>query len=104
MSEFFENDYGIFAWDGDKNTVNINKHGISFEEASEVFSDDNAIFNIDTIHSYAEERFIIIGLSKISRVLTVCYCERKNGDIIRIISARKATTKEKNLYGGQAWQ
>ena len=93
-----------FEWDENKNQMNIRKHGISFEKAAEVFFDNNAIMNTDISHSYGEVRFIIIGFNKNSRLLTVCYCERKSGDKIRIISARKSTDKERKLYGGQLWQ
>ena len=93
-----------FEWDENKNQTNIKKHGISFKKAEEVFYDTNAIFNTDAAHSHTEERFVIIGLSKDSKLLTVCYCERKKVENIRIISAREATTKEKILYGGYLWK
>lgn len=96
----FEYEKLIFDWDPDKNEANIKKHGISFEKAAEVFGDTNAIINPDTGHSFEEERFYIIGYLKEWEYLTVFYCERESEKIIRIISARKATQKEKNLYGG----
>ena len=90
----------LFDWDENKNQINIKKHKISFEEAASVFSDLDAVIVPDTEHSYGEERFIIIGFSRSDRLLTVCHCERDDGKIMRIISARKAIDKEKKLYGG----
>ena len=86
-----------FEWDASKKKQNAIKHGITFKEAESVFDDENALFLEDTKHSMDEERFIVIGLSIYPRELTVCYCCRKD-DIIRIISARKATKKEIELY------
>ena len=89
-----------FEWDKNKNLSNIRKHGVSFPEAETVFLDDRAIVIPDPDHSYNEERFIITGYSAESRILTVCHCERRDGDVTRIISARKATNKEKQQYFG----
>jgi len=88
-----------FKWDPEKNKENIKKHGVSFEEARDVFYDDNALYLDDTNHSYGEERFLVVGFSKIYKLLTVCHCYRENDAVIRIISARKATFYEKILYG-----
>ena len=99
----FEYENLKFEWDEGKNQANIKKHGISFEKASEVFADTNAVYDIDINHSYEEERFIIIGFDKKLQMLTVCYCERKSEEKIRIISAREATNKERKLYGGRLW-
>ena len=100
MSEFFENDDGLFEWDESKNQSNIDKHGISFHEARSVFYDNDAVIIPDITHSYGEERFMIIGISSKSNLLTVCHCERQHGEITRIISARKATNIERSLYRG----
>ena len=89
-----------FDWDREKNLSNIRKHGISFKEASTVFSDNYAVLLIDDDHSQDEERFIIIGISGNLRLLMVCHCYRDDDNIIRVISARKATTEEEGLYGG----
>lgn len=89
-----------FDWDTDKNLSNIEKHGIPFKEAATVFRDDNAVILDDGGHSQDEERFTIIGFSGNVRLLTVCHCYRDAGDIIRIISARKATKTEQKIYGG----
>jgi len=89
-----------FEWDEDKRRVNKAKHGIDFEEAVTAFGDENHILLPDGNHSEDEDRFIIIGLSKKTRLLTVCHCYRQNDAIIRIISARKANKTEKEEYGG----
>ena len=88
-----------FEWDEDKNTINQEKHGVSFEEAKTVFYDPNAKLIAEPDHSEEEDRFIILGISNNSKVLVVCHCYRENDEVIRIISARKATTNEKKQYG-----
>ena len=88
----------IFEWDDKKNTSNIRIHGVSFEEAQTVFFDENAIEFDDPDHSIQEERFILLGLSQSLNVLVVCHCYRSDESKIRIISARKATKKEKGVY------
>ncbi len=87
-----------FEWDENKNRINILKHGISFEEARSEFLDDQAIMFDDPEHSYNEERFILLGLSSYGNVCIVCHCYRHSDTVIRIISARKASTKEENRY------
>ena len=87
-----------FNWDENKNTTNQKKHGISFEEASSVFFDDNAILFDDQDHSDDEDRFLLIGMSDQANVCVVCHCYRESDSIIRIISARKATRKEADIY------
>ncbi|MBD5141094.1 MAG: BrnT family toxin [Ruminococcus sp.] len=87
----------IFEWDENKNTINKKKHGISFEEAREVFDDIKAILFDDPDHSVGEERFMIIGIIRSQKICIVSHCYRDN-DVIRIISAREATKKEKNVY------
>ena len=87
-----------FTWDSKKNSINIQKHGISFEEAKSVFYDDNARLTHDPDHSEDEERFIILGLSEKLNILVVCHCYKEDSEIIRIISARKATKNEKKQY------
>jgi len=90
-------------WDGVKAKSNLKKHGVSFEEARSVFYDEFAIqFYDDDSSQLEEDRFLLLGQSVNSRVLLVCHCEREGGDVIRIISARKATTRERKFYiGGQ---
>ncbi|MDA3955189.1 BrnT family toxin [Oceanispirochaeta sp.] len=90
-----------FEWDDDKNTSNQNKHKISFEEAKTVFNDPNALVIFDPDHSHEEERFIIMGVSQNLNLLVVCHCYRSNDEIIRLISARKADSKEQSIYGGR---
>ena len=90
----------VFEWDENKNRANIQKHGISFNEAITVFSDENALVIPDEAHSGAEDRFVILGLSKGARLLVVCHCYRESDTVIRLISARKATKHESDQYGG----
>ena len=87
-----------FEWDPRKNTANQRKHGVSFEEAATVFSDDQALLIDDPDHSDDEDRFILLGMSAALRALVVCHCYRESQDTIRIISARKATRKERSTY------
>ena len=87
-----------FEWDDCKNKTNIEKHGISFEEASSVFQDDDALIITDEDHSESEERFVLIGFSYKANLLVVCHCYREKDSIIRIISARKADRKERQEY------
>jgi uncharacterized DUF497 family protein len=89
-----------FTWDEDKNKRNIISHKISFEEAKTVFYDPNAKVIYDPDHSKEEDRFIILGISKLLNILVVCHCYKENDGIIRIFSARKATPKERKQYGG----
>ncbi len=87
-----------FEWDEGKNTENKRKHGVSFEEASSVFHDEDALESADPEHSGGEERFLLIGVSVRLRVLMVCHCEREEGGVIRIISVRKLNEKEEKAY------
>ena len=85
-----------FEWDAVKSLKNVEKHGISFEEASSVFYDEFAVQFYDDRHSELEEdRFLILGISNLSRMLMICHCEKQSGNVLRIISARKATKNEK---------
>ena len=87
-----------FDWDENKNESNIKKHGISFEQAQFVFFDENAIVEYDDEHSEGEDRFVIIGADIDFKILMVCHCFRRNDEIIRILSARKATPNEQGQY------
>ncbi|MEW8034184.1 MAG: BrnT family toxin, partial [Candidatus Thiodiazotropha endolucinida] len=90
-----------FEWNSAKATANIKKHGITFEEAKSVFYDEFAVQFYDSENSELEEdRFLMLGLSCESRILIVCHCERDSGNTIRIISARKATSRERKYYAG----
>ena len=66
-----------FQWDENKNESNIVKHGVSFDEASTVFDDEEAIFISDPDHSVGEERFLLLGLSSREKILVVCHCYRE---------------------------
>ena len=81
-----------FEWDRHKNATNRKKHGVPFEEAQSVFYDDT--------HSEWEDRFLLLGMSARLRILLVCYCQRGEGSVIRIVSARKATANERRFYPG----
>ena len=87
-----------FEWNERKNTQNKRKHRVSFEEARSVFLDEFAILIPDPDTVQSEERFILLGLSGMARTLIVCHCVRAGGDIIRIISARKANHAERQAY------
>ena len=89
------------VWDEEKNQLNIRKHKISFDEAKTVFFDPNGKIISDPDHSLEEDRFIILGLSKMLHLLVVCHCYRENEETIRIFSARKATKNEEKSYGGK---
>ena len=89
-----------FEWNLTKARSNINKHGVSFEEAQSVFYDEFALQFYDEESSEMEDRFILLGMSNDSKLLIVCHCERQGGEIIRIISARKATRNERKYYEG----
>lgn len=88
-----------FAWDERKNQENQRKHGISFEEATTIFADENARLIHDPDHSQSEDRFILIGFSAKLRILVVVHVYRQDKEEVRIISARKATPKERKQYG-----
>jgi len=112
-----------FRWDEPKASLNLAKHGVSFDEATTVFSDEFAIIISDPDHSSLDEdRFLLLGMSSSSRALTVCHCIRheqekldesesestdkqdEQADLpgtIRIISARKATKTEIRTYEGK---
>ena len=88
----------LFDWDSKKNLINIEKHGVSFKMAASSFFDPKAV-TIDA-HSQEEDRFILIGVNKYDKLLTVCHCYRDDENIIRIISARKPNQIEQEIYGG----
>ena len=88
-----------FTWDDQKDKINRQKHGVSFEEAKSAFYDENALVIYDSDHSQQEDRFVLLGMSDYYRLLIVCHCYRYNDTIIRIISARKANKSEQQQYG-----
>ncbi len=85
-----------FEWDRRKADLNLKKHGISFQEAASIFADNLSITIPDPDHSASEARFLDLGLSHRNRLLVVSYTER--GEIIRIISARRASRSERKGY------
>jgi uncharacterized DUF497 family protein len=87
-----------FDWDNNKAIRNLAKHKVSFEEAQSVFDDDFARLIPDPDHSENEERFILLGLSCSLKVLVVVHCYKDEKNIIRLISARKATKPESKKY------
>lgn len=87
-----------FEWDDRKATANVRKHGVSFDEAKSVFVDERAKLINDPDHSEDEDRFVLLGLSSTLRLLLVCHCYRSESNVIRIISARKASAKESEFY------
>ncbi len=90
-----------FEWDPEKAKLNVEKHGVSFNEAETVFYDEQAIQFYDNDHSELEDRFLMLGLSSKLKLLLVCHCFRESESVVRIISARKATKTEANHYGGE---
>lgn len=96
MYEYFDFDYetAIFEWDTEKAASNFKKHGIRFETASKIFADENKLIRRDEEHPM-EKRYDVLG--KIGKVLFVV-CTIKNGNTVRIISARRATIPEKERY------
>jgi len=85
-----------FEWDFKKSQSNKRKHKITFEEATTIFGDPLSITIHDPAHSIGEDRFITIGISVNNQLIVVVHTDRN--DIIRIISARKATRNERSQY------
>jgi uncharacterized DUF497 family protein len=85
-----------FEWDPRKAVTNLAKHDVSFEEAASVFGDPLGLIVADPRHSSVEERLVLLGVSEDRRLLAVMYVELS--DAIRIISARKATRRERKNY------
>lgn len=98
-----------FSWDPAKARANLKKHGVSFEEARTVFLDEFAVQFFDEDNSACEDRFLMLGMSSQANLLLICHCEwrgdpeqgREQVEVIRIISARRATRNESTHYGGQ---
>jgi len=86
-----------FEWDETKNRANYRKHRVWFEEAQTTWQDQHADEFFDPSHSHDEERFIRVGYSLLNRILLVVFCEY-DAEAVRIISARKATPKERKEY------
>lgn len=90
----------FFDWDAKKNLINIEKHGVSFKMAASSFFDPSDVIVDDDTHSQDEDRFVLIDTNKYNKLLTVCHCYRGDGNVIRIISARKPNQVEQEIYGG----
>lgn len=88
-------------WDPAKAAANRRKHGVSFDEAATAFADEHALLRDDPDHSADEDRFVLIGLSAALRVLVVCHCYHESADVIRLITARKATPTERRAYAAR---
>jgi len=86
--------FGDFEWDARKAAANIRNHGITFQEATTIFSDPLSLTKPDARHP---DRFIVLGVSRAARTLFVVYAER-DGETFRIISARRATAHERKAY------
>ena len=87
-----------FDWDPKKNRENQRDHGVSFEAAETAFADEHGLLMADPDHSEDEDRFILLGLSAILRLLVVCHTYREKDEVIRLISARKANRSERAHY------
>ena len=87
-----------FEWNARKASANLKRHGVSFEEARTVFLDEYAKLIDDPDHSEVEDRFVLLGLSSTLKVILVCHCYLEQGNVIRIISARKASRHETLQY------
>lgn len=85
-----------FEWNPDKAALNLEKHGVSFQEAATVFDDPLSVTFPDPDHSTGESRYVIIGISRFGQLLVVAHTDR--GEKVRIISARKATRQERRFY------
>ena len=83
-------------WDPAKAVSNLRKHGVSFEEAATALADDYSVTGADPEHSVGESRFVTFGLSSAGQLLVVSHTE--DGDVLRIISARRATKRERRIY------
>jgi uncharacterized protein len=89
-----------FEWDQEKEKINIQKHGVSFEQASYVFADPFALNRYDNEHSNEEDRWVLLGKVLNQLILIVIHTFKDNDgiELVRIISARKATKKEIQTY------
>ena len=88
----------IYEWDPAKAAANLRKHRVTFDEAATVFSDELALFMDDPEHSHDEDRFVLMGVSSSVRLLVVVHAYRENDETVRIISARRANSRERSQY------
>jgi hypothetical protein len=89
-----------FEWDPEKARANVAKHGVSFEEATACFRDPLSVTILDPDHSEGENRFVLTGQSSTGQLLVVVHTDR--GEAIRLISARRATRRERQAYEQEA--
>ena len=87
-----------FESDSNNAAANRRRHGIAFEEAQSIFYDESAVQFFDQDNSNDEERFLLLGMSSDAKLLLICHCERDSGEVIRLISARKASAYEQETY------
>jgi len=87
-----------FDWDPRKSASNRAKHKVDFQEAATAFADEHALLIADPNHSDDEDRFVLLGLSEVARLLVVVHCYREADSVVRIISARIATRRERQQY------
>jgi uncharacterized DUF497 family protein len=85
-----------FEWDPEKARRNLSRHGISFEEAASAFADPLSLTIYDPDHSDDEDRFILVGVTRAGRLVVVAHTDRRS--LVRIISARIATRRERTTY------
>jgi len=90
----------VFEWDDEKAAVNVEKHGVTFEEASTAFGDLLSLTVDDPLHSENEDRYVLLGMSQAGRLLVVVHVDRD--ERIRLISARRANKHERRTYDRQA--
>lgn len=93
----FEYVYTI-AYNRDENEANFEKHGVWFDEARTIWADPHGLEAFDPDHNEDEDRYLRIGVSTLHKTILVVFCEREGGQKIRIISARKATAREREQY------
>lgn len=86
----------IFEWDAKKAKSNARKHGVTFDEATTVFADPLSLLMPDPDHSFAEERYVVLEMSRSQELVIVAFAERPPRT--RLISARRATPSERELY------
>ncbi|WP_263368262.1 BrnT family toxin [Edaphobacter bradus] len=95
-TERFDFEGTLFEWNRAKAASNLHKHGVSFGEAATVFGDEDGLLIGDPDHSEDESRFLLVGRSRLRRLLVVVLVERS--ERVRIISARRATLRERKAY------
>ena len=98
MDKTYRYDDLIFEWDPAKALFNERKHGVTFAQAASTWGDTHAVSRGDLVHSWEEERILRLGIASSNDLLLVVHCFRRHDERIRIVSARKATKQEEELY------